>query len=135
MRKQNKPVRNDIDPVAFMPERLIHLREKMGLNRTQAAELLQLSKMAYGRYEKGERIPSYQYLVYISQKMGTSPEYLVGKTDDESPKETVISKEEEPLLFEIASGFKEMDDEQKERLLTYYRTLSEMDSEEEKTEE
>ncbi len=120
-RKQNKAVRNGIDPAAFMPERMQELRLKQGLNKTQAAELLQISKMAYGRYENGERIPSYQYIVYMSQQLGTSPEYLTGKTEDASPKELLISKESEPELFELLLEYKKQGeaDPCRKRMLAY----------------
>lgn len=122
-RKQNKAVRNGIDPAAFMPERLKELRLKKGLNKTKAAELLQISKMAYGRYESGERIPSYQYIVYIAQQMGSSPEYLTGKTEDDGPKELVISRESDPELFELLLDYKGWDEAVKKRLLAYWKAF------------
>ncbi len=123
-RKQNKAVRKGIDPAAFMPERMKELRLKLGLNKTQAAELLQISKMAYGRYESGERIPSYQYIVYIAQQIGTSPEYLTGKTEDAGPRELVISKESEPELFELLLDYKGQKDEKfKERMRAYWKAF------------
>ena len=118
-RKQNKAVRNGIDPAAFMPERLKELRLKKGLNKTKAAELLQISKMAYGRYESGERIPSYQYIVYIAQQMGSSPEYLTGKTKDDGPKELVISRESEPELFGMLLDYKSQEEDFKKRMRAY----------------
>lgn len=122
-RKQNKAVRNGIDPAAFMPERLKALRLKKGLNKTKAAELLQISKMAYGRYESGERIPSYQYIVYIAQQMGSSEEYLTGKTEDDGPKELVISSESDPELFELLLDYKGRDEAAKKRLLAYWKAF------------
>lgn len=118
-RKQNKAVRNGIDPAAFMPERLKELRLKKGLNKTKAAELLQISKMAYGRYESGERIPSYQYIVYIAQQMGSSPEYLTGKTEEDGPKELVISRESEPELFGMLLDYKSQEESFKKRMRAY----------------
>ena len=41
----------------LIPERLINSRKLLGLNKAEAARLLNLSKMGYGRYESGERIP------------------------------------------------------------------------------
>lgn len=122
-RKQNKAVRNGIDPAAFMPERLKALRLKKGLNKTKAAELLQISKMAYGRYESGERIPSYQYIVYIAQQMGSSEEYLTGKTEDDGQKELVISRESDPELFELLLDYKGRDEAAKKRLLAYWKAF------------
>ena len=42
----------------LIPERLIKSRKLLGLNKAEAARLLNLSKMGYDRYESGERSPS-----------------------------------------------------------------------------
>ena len=50
----------------FCPERLIQVRESLHINKAEAARRLNLSAMAYCRYERGEREPSYQYAFYIA---------------------------------------------------------------------
>ena len=75
----------------FMPERLKKIREDRGLNKAEAARLLGLSKMGYLRYESADRTPSHQTVVFMAQKLGTSPDYLIGTTEDPEPKEYVIS--------------------------------------------
>ena len=37
----------------FCPERLIQVRESLHINKAEAARRLNLSAMAYGRYERG----------------------------------------------------------------------------------
>ena len=66
----------------FLPERLKKIRENRGLNKAEAARLLGLSKMGYLRYESAARTPSHQIIVFMAQKLGTSTEYLTGKTDN-----------------------------------------------------
>ena len=39
----------------FCPERLIQLRTSLNINKAEAARQLNISAMAYGRYERGER--------------------------------------------------------------------------------
>ncbi|MGO5164260.1 helix-turn-helix domain-containing protein [Fusicatenibacter saccharivorans] len=39
----------------FKPERLISLRQSLGINKAEAARRLNISAMGYGRYESGER--------------------------------------------------------------------------------
>ena len=65
--------------MVFIPERLKGIREERNLSKAAAARLLNLSKMGYLRYETGDRTPSYQTIVFMAQKLGTSPEYLTGK--------------------------------------------------------
>ena len=47
----------------FCPERLIQVRESLHINKAEAARRLNLSAMAYGRYERGEREPSYTLFI------------------------------------------------------------------------
>ena len=37
----------------FQPERLLQLRTSLNINKAEAARRLNISAMAYGRYEKG----------------------------------------------------------------------------------
>ena len=55
----------------FVPERLILIREKLGISKAEAARRVGLSKMGYGRYESGERIPSVQTIEVMAQKLNT----------------------------------------------------------------
>ena len=68
----------------FVPERLVALRTAQGITRAEAARQLNMSAMGYGRYEKGERTPSFQTVSYIAQYFNTSTDYLYGLSDDNS---------------------------------------------------
>lgn len=50
----------------FCPERLVEVRTSLNINKAEAARRLNISAMAYGRYEKGEREPSYQSVFYCA---------------------------------------------------------------------
>ncbi len=107
----------------FLPERLKKIREDRGLNKAEAARLLGLSKMGYLRYESADRTPSYQTIVFMAQKLGTSPDYLIGKTEDSEPKELVISKSDDPILFELITDMVDKKNPARNRLLAYYKKL------------
>ena len=53
----------------FCPERLIQLRTSLNINKAEAARQLNISAMAYGRYERGEREPSYQSACFLSHRL------------------------------------------------------------------
>jgi transcriptional regulator with XRE-family HTH domain len=91
----------------FIPERLKIIRENRGLNKAEAARLLGLSKMGYLRYESAARTPSHQIIVFMAQKLGTSPEYLTGKTDNPEPNEYVISKSDDSASMTVEYEFSE----------------------------
>lgn len=85
----------------FIPERLIFLRESLGLNKAEAARKLNMSAMGYGRYEKGEREPSFQTVSFIAKEFGTTADYLYGLTDQIRPDSITISALENPELFSL----------------------------------
>ena len=107
----------------FQPERLRKIRENLGITMAEASRRLNLSKIGYCRYEYGDRTPSAQVIEIIAQCFGTSVDYLTGLTDDASPKQIVIEKEETPELFALIEACKNADSHQINRLIEYYRGL------------
>lgn len=107
----------------FMPERLTMIREKLGISKAQAAKKLNMSAMGYGRYEKGEREPSFQTVSFIANAFETTTDYLYGLTDTPSSVSITITATENPDLFTLVQILKQ-DDSQTKRLLQYYKKLS-----------
>lgn len=102
----------------FKPERLISLRQSLGINKAEAARRLNISAMGYGRYESGEREPSYQTVSFIAQTFNSSVDYLYGKTDDKNVTTLTISAKDEPDLFFLVESIRN-DSHMLERLLAY----------------
>ena len=92
--------------MSFQPERLISLRNNAGINKAEAARQLNMSAMGYGRYESGEREPSYQVVSYIAQVFGTTVDYLYGNTDVVSSNTITLSEADDPELFEFVRLYK-----------------------------
>lgn len=109
---------------SFRPERLIEVREKLKISKADAARMLDMSKMGYGRYESGERVPSVQVIEIIAQKLGTSVDYLMGRTDDSSPDQIVIRKTTDPDMFEFISYYKKNNVEDRKRIIYYIKGLN-----------
>ena len=106
----------------FKPERLIYLREQLGITKAEAARRLNMSAMGYGRYERGEREPSYQTVSFIALQLGSSVEYLYGETDKEGLSSITVSAENNPDLFEVVQHCLN-DDKTAKRLLSYLNKL------------
>lgn len=106
----------------FQPERLISLRNELGINKAEAARRLNMSAMGYGRYESGEREPSFQTVSFIAQTFGTTTDYLYGKTDDSQADTITISSNSDPELFTLVKAYQDSDDTAK-RLLAYLKKL------------
>ena len=90
----------------FNSENLKILREELGINKAEAARKLNLTPMAYGRYEKGEREPSYQTVCYIAQVFNTNVDYLYGLNSDMSSESIIINKADDPELYEVLKKIK-----------------------------
>ena len=108
--------------MTFIPERLISIRTALGITKSEAARKLNLSAMGYGRYESGEREPSFQTVSFIAQSLGTTTDYLYGITDNPEIDSITINQSENPDVFEIVQHLKKEDD-LSDRLLAYYKEL------------
>ncbi len=107
----------------FMPERLIQIREKLGISKAQAAKQLNMSAMGYGRYERGEREPSFQTISFIANTFETTTDYLYGISNNPNCDSITISADEDPELFSLVQMIKQ-DNTQIDRLLQYYKKLT-----------
>ncbi len=113
----------------FQPENLITVRQYLGITKAEAARRLNMSAMGYGRYEKGEREPSFQMVNYIAQTFGTSIEYLYGESDinPANEKRIIITLSENPELYDLVNTIQTNPATYK-RLMAYYQKIKSIDS-------
>lgn len=109
----------------FCPERLIQVRTALNIKKAEAARRLNISAMAYGRYEKGEREPSYQSVCHIAQTFNCNIDFLYGNSDEMKADYIIVSSKESELysLIEIIKKNRSLEN----RLLAYAKEL--MDTE------
>jgi len=107
----------------FNRERLIQVREKLGINKAEAARRLNLSPIGYCRYESGEREPSFQTVKYIAEVFNTSIDYLYGNSDCSKPSSVTISYEEYPELYKLVDTLIN-NPEMMSRMLNYAKKLN-----------
>ena len=107
--------------MTFHPERLIEVRESLNITKAEAARRLNISAMAYGRYEKGEREPSYQTVCYIAQTFNCNIDYLYGNSNQMECDYILVSQETPELysLVEITKNHKGIEN----RLLEYAKKI------------
>lgn len=63
------------------PERLRRLRKGYGLTQEDLAKMVGVNKQTISQYERGVRRPDLEMLTRLSERLGTTTDYLVGKTD------------------------------------------------------
>ncbi len=105
-------------------ERLIECRKKLDITKQEAAKRMQMSQPAYLRYESGERTPSIHVIYYMAHILGTSADYLTGKSDDPAPNCHYIYEIEKPELFSLIDKVKNCDSETQKRLMAYFQMIS-----------
>ena len=106
----------------FVPERLISLRQTLGISKAEAARRANTTAMSYGRYESGERVPSYQTVSYLAQALGSSTGYLYGESDGPAPTSVTVVESEEPELFLLVRAARS-DRRMLEQLVAYAKKL------------
>ena len=111
----------------FVPERLKTLRNSMNISKAEAARRLNMSAMGYGRYERGEREPSYQTVSFIAQTFGSTVDYLYGISDKAESDSITVNAENEYDLFILIRSLKS-DPEFQKRILAYAKHLQDQDS-------
>ena len=107
----------------FKAERVIKIREQLGMSKAEAARKLNMSAMGYGRYENGQREPSFQTVCFIASTFNTTSDYLYGLTDDPNPSTITISSSEDPELFSFVNSLQK-DKSLEKRLLEYFNKLT-----------
>lgn len=109
--------------MSFSPKRLEKIRTGLNISKSEAARRMNTTSMAYGRYENGDRVPSYQVIQYMAEIFGTSYEYLCCMTDDPAPGAIVVRKDLDPDLFDMMCQITDKESPLRRRLLMYYETI------------
>ena len=100
-------------------QRLILCREKLNITKQEAAIKMKMSQPAYLRYESGDRIPSVHIIQTMANVLGTSVEYLTGKTDNSISISYLVQVTTEPELFYMIDIYKKSNMEAQNRFLEY----------------
>ena len=108
----------------FQPERFIQLRNSLNINKAEAARRLNISPMVYGRYENGQREPSYPTVGFIAQTFNCNIDFLYGTSDKTDPDYIIVSSSNDPELYSLIKMIKQ-DSNVEGRILTYVRKLLE----------
>ncbi len=66
-------------------ERIIFLREELDMTQTKLAEKVGLTKMTLYKYEKNKCEPRCEVLSRLSDVLGTTADFLIGRTNNPSP--------------------------------------------------
>ena len=80
--------------------------------------------MVYGRYENGQRDPSYPTVCFIAHTFNCNVDFLYGISDKTDPDYIIVSSSNDPELYSLINIIKQ-DSNVEGRILTYARKLLE----------
>ncbi|MCR5603801.1 MAG: helix-turn-helix domain-containing protein [Lachnospiraceae bacterium] len=103
-------------------ERLKEKREAMGWNKSDAAYEMGIAQNSYVRYENGDRTPTYSVIKNMAITLGTSVDYLTGKSNNDARAEMLVTCNDKKLEYIIESYY-DLPEDKKKRLYTYTRKL------------
>lgn len=63
-------------------ERLRAIRKESGLTQKQVGEAIGSTERNYQRYERGDVLPNFEYLVKLSDVFNVPLDYLMGRSDN-----------------------------------------------------
>lgn len=113
----------------MFPERLTHMRKKRKLTHQNMADSLGITRQGYGYYENGKREPDLNTLQKLADMLGTTTDYLLGRTDEPASRSASSENNEPKDNFTYFRGVKEeVTEEEADRLkeeLEMYRALKE----------
>ncbi len=87
--------------------RIKNLREELNMTQQELADKLEGAKSTVAMYEKGNRKPSLEVLVKLSEIFDCSIDYLLGKTDVRKPVENINNPKKYymcPVYGRISAG-------------------------------
>lgn len=99
-------------------ERLCYARSKKGVSQQTVADALSVSRNLLSNYERGTRQPDFQMLCDLAKYYGTTTDYLLGMTDEYSPRKRQC-KRDAILINQILS----LNDDSKTALQEYINLL------------
>lgn len=93
------------------------LREERKLTQQNMADMLQIQRPTYSRYENGEREPDFETVLKMSDVLEVSVDYLLGRTDSPISFDDQLSDE----LFALYGEVHDLSNEEKQKVLDFIR--------------
>ena len=101
-------------------KRLAELRKKHGMSQQDFGDMLGISQNQVSRYERGENEPTAPVLIQVSRIFGTTPNYLLGLTDNPIP---VTNQGLDDIESELIWLLHSQTRQNKERILNVVKAL------------
>lgn len=98
---------------------LKQLRQANKMTQQEVADILNIQRPTYSRYESGEREPDNKTIIKLCELFNCSLDYLFGLVND--PKQNLMDTHLEGADFSLWNEMKNLSEEQKQDVLDYIR--------------
>ena len=88
-------------------EKIRELRERAGLTQSELAKHLNITRSSVNAWEMGISVPSTQYVIQLSEKLGVSTDYLLGLENTASVSVKGLTEKETALIVELIKQFRD----------------------------
>ncbi len=122
----------------ILGKRIKERREAKGWTQEQLASEIKVSRSAIGDYETGRKSPRYDRLDLIANVLGTSTDYLLGRTEEKEPLDQIkydvqsSTPDLNKILKETSPNYsgKPLSSEQKDTIMDFIETILKRDKKE-----
>jgi transcriptional regulator with XRE-family HTH domain len=93
--------------MSVLGERIKHLRTINAMSQNELAHKIGSSQTQVWKYETGQNEPTSGVIINLAKALNTSPDYLLGFTDDPERKVSVVSDltyREKAIIQAVRSG-------------------------------
>lgn len=99
-------------------ERLRALRDEAGMTQVRLATELGVSQETISGYEIGKAVPPADMLVKLADRLNTSVDYILGRTDNKHPTR-LLENELTELESDLIAHFRKLSSQMQQRALGY----------------
>ena len=104
-------------------ERTLELIEKKNISKNKLLTDLGLGKNSFVNWSERGTVPSAETIEKIADYFGVTTDYLLGRTDDINQKPGESNIKMDDFSYALYNESRELDDDDKQRLLKYARML------------
>lgn len=99
------------------------IREKRNITQSELAHAIGVKQEAISSYEHGRTTFSVDVLIKLADYFNTSTDYLLERTDDESPIKNVNFNQLNNLSYRLINNFIMLNDDKKQEVIWYSEAI------------
>lgn len=107
--------------------RIKELRKKRNITQIRLSTEIEVSQETISAYENGKAEPKLDKLVRIANFLNTSTDYLLGRTDDDSPLIDLANNIVDEQLNELINNYARLNNMQRKDLVWYSGIIEKKD--------